>query len=87
MSLFSSLFMRGISMTDLLSLDDATKKAKKLGVLQPGEIVNVKIEVACAYMKLHGMRPKQWRGDLLVVHKESPVPTAVDPAVEISKGN
>lgn len=74
-------------MANLLSLDDATKKAKKLDVLQPGEIVTVKIEVACAYMKLHGLGARQWRGDLLVLQKESRVSTSTESAVDQIQGS
>jgi hypothetical protein len=68
----------------MLSMKDATEKAKKLPPPKAGVVMTIKpIEVALAWLKLHGLGSvktsrgnPRWEGDLLVVRKgESPVPT------------
>ena len=65
----------------MLSMDEAMKKARRLAKPAPGVVVKGKIEVMCAYMKLHGLRKFEWRGELLVLTPLS-LSTATSPQMK-----
>ena len=55
-----------------MGADEARSRANKMPILQVGEIVDVPIEVALMYMKLHKLKKSHWIGDgnILVLRKD-----------------
>ena len=58
----------------MMSMESAMKAARKLPEPSIGMELKLRVEVLCAYMKLHDLRKFEWRGNLLVL-------TPIDPPV------
>ena len=51
----------------MMSMESAMKAARKLPPPGGGVSLKLRVEVLCAYMKLHDLRKFEWRGNLLVL--------------------
>jgi len=58
----------------MMSMESAMKAARKLPEPSIGMELKLRVEVLCAYMKLHDLRKVGWRGDLLVLTPIDPPP-------------
>lgn len=68
----------------MMSMADALKRARKLPSPGDGAVVKARVEVALAYMKLHGLTKKMWDGNVLVLTQaRPPVAGATSPQIPL----
>lgn len=64
----------------------AMEAAKRLPAPEPGTVINVKLRILPAYLKLHGIEPTQYRNSVLMV-KKIDSPESANPETESTENH